>query len=81
MLLVALLHNEHGAHGHAVRAVVSVDGATTVDGDGSGPPAKRMSRARRDESCSERDRASSIARSLRPERLNMRLFSRCSDLP
>ena len=56
---------EHGASCHPVRAVEPVDGATTVDGDGSSPSAKRMRHAERGESRSKRHRAGAIDRSPR----------------
>jgi hypothetical protein len=58
-----------------------VDGATTVDGDGRSPSAKRMRHAKRGESRSQRLRENAIARPLALCRLNALASSRCSDLP
>ena len=71
---------EHGARGHAVRAVEPVDGATTVDGDGrSSPPDNGMRNAKRGKRRSKRPRANAIAQSMPSGRLNDLAFPRCSD--
>jgi hypothetical protein len=52
---------EHGTRDHVVCAVESVDGATTADGNGSSPPAKRMRDAKRGRCRSTQHRASPLA--------------------
>jgi IS5 family transposase len=72
---------EHGACGHAVRAVQPVDGATTVDGDGSGPSAKRMRRTMNTENRSKRAGAPRFQQPQRTDGSNALAIARCSDLP